>query len=140
LLPILSDSKTNPKGTQVVTIKIYLKGWADGRLYADAVNDPRHELHEAAMKVYRASYREYEPGDEYYLATTYTDADAEDRIHCERAFERFNVGDERVDEIVRTYRAYGYRSLSVGDVVVVNDRAYTCASVGWKLLPTFSSE
>lgn len=124
----------------MVTIRIYLKGWADGRLYADAVNDPRHELHEPAMVVYRASYRAYEPGDEYYLATTYSEPDDEDLAYCERAFERFNVGDERTDPVVSQYRGAGHRSLSVGDVVVIDDRAYTCNSVGWNFLTDFSSE
>jgi hypothetical protein len=122
----------------MVTITIFLKGWADSKLYTNAVNDPRHPQHEAAMKVYNASFRNYKPGDEYYPATTYTDADATDKTHCDRAFERFNIGDERVDTIVATYRAYGYRSLSVGDVVVIDDRAYSCASVGWAPIENFS--
>jgi hypothetical protein len=114
----------------MVTIKIYLKGWADRQLFADAVNDPTHPRHADAMLVYNTSFRPYEIGDEIYLAATYTETDeADDAIHCERAFERFNVGD---DEIARQYRADGHRSLSVGDLVVIENRAYTVASFGWQ--------
>lgn len=45
------------------------------------------------------------------------------------AFEMFNVGD---DGIAKEYRERKLRSLSVGDVVVIDQRAYSCESVGWK--------
>ncbi|WP_433259215.1 hypothetical protein ACQPYK_49490 (plasmid) [Streptosporangium sp. CA-135522] len=49
----------------------------------------------------------------------------------EEAYETFNVGD---DERAQAYRERSNRSLSVGDVVVIGEVAYVCASVGWELL------
>lgn len=113
----------------MVTINIFLKGWADKKLFADAVNDPTHARHADAMPVYYRSFKAYEPGDDLYLAATYDAADGiDDLTHCDQAFERFNVGE---DAIARLYRSHGHRSLSVGDVVVIDDRAYTCGSVRW---------
>lgn len=109
-------------------VTIYLKGWRDGRLYADAVNQPAHKLHDEAMAVHNRSFRSWEPGDVTYLAITYR-AEGTDMEICDRAFETFNVGD---DDLARTYRRLGHRSLSVGDVIAIDDRTYTVASLGFK--------
>lgn len=48
----------------------------------------------------------------------------------ELLFEEFNIGE--TSEVAKAYRAAGLRSLSVGDVVIVGeDLAYLCDSVGW---------
>jgi hypothetical protein len=44
------------------------------------------------------------------------------------AFETFNVGS---DELAAQYRARRLRSLSVGDVVVIDGQAFSCESAGW---------
>jgi hypothetical protein len=49
----------------------------------------------------------------------------------ERLFETFNIN-HPVDYIAH--------SLSVGDVIVLNDIAYACGSVGWKQLDEFKPE
>ena len=55
----------------------------------------------------------------------------------DEAFELFNVGDDPEfraggpDATAVAYRALGLRSLSVGDVVQVDDVAFACASFGW---------
>lgn len=46
-----------------------------------------------------------------------------------RAFDEFNIGD---GELAKRYRARRLRSLSVGDVVMIDGQAYSCESVGWK--------
>lgn len=122
----------------MVTIKIFLKGWRDDRLFSDAVNDASHALHATATKTHGQLWTPYAAGDEIYHAITYTDADADDMVHCERAFENFNVGDPHDNAVVRQYRDAGHRSLSMGDVVVIDGRAYTCAAVGWTLVENFS--
>jgi hypothetical protein len=70
-----------------------------------------------------------------YRTQRHTDEDA-----CEEAFALFNIGDDPgftpggPDPRAVAYRAARYRSLAVGDVVVVNGRAYLCESVGWRRL------
>lgn len=114
-------------------VKVFLKGWRDSELFTQAVNIDSHPLHDAAMKVFRRSFRAYEPGDITYLAIGYVDATDDEPLQvCERAFERFNVGDPRSDEVVSKYRSRGHRSLSVGDVVVVDGQAYGVASLGFQ--------
>jgi hypothetical protein len=116
-----------------VMVKIYLKGWRDSRLYVDAVNDPNHERHAEAWAVRDRSWVEWEADDVTFLAVEYAETDDSDSAICNRAFERFNIGEPERDDVVARYRANGtVRSLSVGDVVVIDDRAYTCASVGWQ--------
>lgn len=53
----------------------------------------------------------------------------------EVVFEQLNIeGPEH--QWARDYRTHGYRSLSVGDVVVVGETAWACAPVGWQRLDT----
>ncbi len=56
----------------------------------------------------------------------------------ELVFEQLNVGGDLVPAAPWTnrYRADRNRSLSVGDVVVLGEVAYGCASSGWEIVPT----
>ncbi|GGM67677.1 hypothetical protein GCM10012275_42840 [Longimycelium tulufanense] len=58
-----------------------------------------------------------------------------DLDRLERIFELFNVGKDpefgTPDRRAVDYRARGNRSLSVGDVVALDDRVYACAATGW---------
>jgi hypothetical protein len=49
----------------------------------------------------------------------------------EEIFELLNVGSE-MNPIVRSYRQAGNRSLSVGDVVVIDNVAFECRAAGWE--------
>lgn len=64
--------------------------------------------------------------------------DQEDLDACERAFRVFNIGHDpdfgTPHPLAIEYRRRRNRSLSVGDVVAVNDRFYHCADVGWVLI------
>lgn len=116
------------------TVRIYLKGWHNSGLYADAINYASHELHVEARDV--RMFMAYEPGDIMHLAFEYPHDDhVEDLILCEEAFRWFNIGDKL--PVVRRYRQAGNRSLSVGDVVVIDDRAYAVAPFGWDRLEDF---
>lgn len=116
----------------MATVKIYLKGWRDGRLYADAVNNPNHPRHAEAWALRDQGWTEWKPGHLTFLAVEYNVAETDDMAICERAFELFNIGDPDTNAVVHRYRSAGNRSLSVGDVVVIDDRAFTCASFGWE--------
>lgn len=48
------------------------------------------------------------------------------------AWQQFNVGDS---ELARAYRARQLRSLSAGDVILLDHRAYACDHVGWRRVP-----
>ena len=56
----------------------------------------------------------------------------------ENAFELFNAPEEFIDpgevKIAKRYRKNGLRSLSVGDVVEVDNIKYICEGVGWRKL------
>lgn len=83
-------------------------------------------------------FREYEPEDTYTLACEYESDFSTPLDILGDAFERFNVGE---DEIAQRYRAEGHRSMSIGDIVVVNvdgEIAFACKSVGWHIVPNFS--
>jgi len=47
----------------------------------------------------------------------------------EWVFTEGNIGE--TSEFATGYRAAGNRSISVGDVVVIDDVSYACASTGW---------
>jgi hypothetical protein len=119
------------------TVTIYLKGWNDSSLYSDAVNDAGHDLHTEAMAVHLRSFQSYQAGDVMREAFTYVDDAPEpaDDVVRERAFRWFNIGE---NVIARRYRDAGNRSLSVGDVVVIDGRAYAVGSFGWNLLDPFN--
>jgi hypothetical protein len=52
----------------------------------------------------------------------------------EHVYEQLNVGGDIVPatEWTTKYRAEGNRSLSVGDVVLLGETAWTCSSFGWQ--------
>ncbi len=73
----------------------------------------------------RWSFDGYEPGHVLHKAIEY---ETDSEYPLDEAFERFNIGE---DALARAYRAGKNRSLSVGDVVVVDGVANTCDSFGW---------
>lgn len=75
------------------------------------------------------SFFGYEPGMELHEAISY---ETGAREPLDDAFEMFNIGN---GDLAREYRAGRNRSLSVGDVVVVDGVAHACASFGWDELP-----
>ncbi|MET8779072.1 hypothetical protein ABZV58_29060 [Nocardia sp. NPDC004654] len=82
----------------------------------------------------------YSPGAQLVLAYRYTMAAAsagEDRMLLERVFAAFNDHPVHPDDQQHAdaWAAKRLRSLSVGDVVAIDDRYYACASVGWTSIP-----
>ena len=74
------------------------------------------------------------------LAYTYrvrADRADTDKILLERVFAAFNDHPEHDDDHPHTRAWYtnGFRSLSVGDVVGLDDRHYACRSSGWTAAP-----
>ena len=68
----------------------------------------------------------------FISAVSYTtDRTDGDYAICEDAFERFNIGNPDRDPVVAEYRGAEHRSLSVGDIVIVDGRPYVCASFGF---------
>ena len=61
-------------------------------------------------------------------------------VYNDVAYEPFIVCDPRYTEVVEDYRAAGNRSLSVGDVVCLEEAAWYCASMGWELAVGFQRE
>jgi hypothetical protein len=70
----------------------------------------------------------YTDGDQCRLVIAYVIALDDDTAILRDAFERFNVG---TDELAASYRAVN-RSLSVGDLVKIEDRLYACEPAGWR--------
>lgn len=59
--------------------------------------------------------------------------EAEGYEACEEAFHIFNAPTEMLEEWQQYIsKAYSGPSLSVGDIVEVNDEEYLCCSLGWK--------
>lgn len=56
----------------------------------------------------------------------------------ESVFEQLNIGGDLIPaaEYTKVYRQNRNRSLSVGDVVVVGETAFSCESAGWKAIST----
>ena len=67
-------------------------------------------------------------------AVTYNEQDYTDEAILENAFEMFNIWDETSSPVVQEYREAGNPSLSVGDIVVINDNWYKCKATGWEEL------
>lgn len=104
--------------------------FADGGKRQAVTEDERHAL--VPVFSYRASVRTA-PATEPRSPRT---AEAGDDLDlCEDAFRDFNGEAVVHDRLAIGYRARRLRSLSVGDVIVIDDgrtvRAYACASVGW---------
>lgn len=60
------------------------------------------------------------------------------RRRLEYVFEQLNIGGDLVEATPWTerYRLEGNRSLSVGDVVVIGETAWSCEHAGWKQVLT----
>lgn len=86
--------------------------------------------------------RGYEESDHIYLAAEYVSQKQTVLGALDEAFDLFNRDLEELAMhplygSVRSYRASQHRSLSVGDVVVVNQVWwYTCEPLGWRLVPS----
>lgn len=134
-------SKT-AQATKKVTVYLNSFPWPDDLSTSfDAIDpkspkfDPKSkEWHDRLFRVSRDGYR---PGDPLKLAIQYEmPAEMTDAAICEDAFHEFNVGSgPRANE----YRNGRNRSLSIGDVVVVNGTAYNCASSGFTLVNGFTA-
>lgn len=72
----------------------------------------------------------YTAGQPLVPVARYT-AEGEPYTLLSAAFDTFNVGETG---IAANYRSAGNRSLSVGDVVQVEDAWYACASYGWDVI------
>jgi hypothetical protein len=80
----------------------------------------------------------YKPGQAVIQVYTYDDTESASHDDArEAAFELFNIGHELVPphRDALAYRAAGYRSLSVGDVVACDSDFYACISLGWQPIP-----
>lgn len=74
----------------------------------------------------------YEDGDLLVHVCDYTSTETDVQRALEQTFMALNIGDEAGDMQAITYRQRKNRSLSVGDVCVVNGQAYKCVTIGWK--------
>lgn len=83
------------------------------------------------------SLRGYDPGHQLVEVAAYL-AKSDGMKVLDDAFQIFNVGDNpsfgTPDPRAVAYRLRGNRSLSVGDVVAVDDRFFTCSHLGWRML------
>ncbi|WP_327097374.1 hypothetical protein OIE68_00360 [Nocardia vinacea] len=82
----------------------------------------------------------YQPDALLALAYAYLmpiDRPTTDEVLLERVFATFNDHPDHDDDHAHTDAWYAkpLRSLSVGDVVALDDRCYACASVGWTPIP-----
>ena len=79
----------------------------------------------------------HQPGTPMTLAYTYRVRADTDGVLLERAFAAFNDFPEHDDDYrhTRAWYANRFRSLSVGDVVGLDDRHYACRSSGWTAVP-----
>jgi len=76
--------------------------------------------------------RGYAPGDPLKLAASWEERNPRDPgVLLEHVFHELNV-DDLTEDWARDYRANRNRSLSMGDVVVFGETAWSCESVGWK--------
>ncbi|MGW6332149.1 hypothetical protein [Nocardia rhamnosiphila] len=87
----------------------------------------------------RVAFTGYQPGAPLVLAYTLTLPTAhtvDDLQALDRVFAIFNghPAYDKDDEHTRAWYDSGLRSLSVGDVIALDDRSYACAAVGWQLL------
>ena len=97
-------------------------------------------LNEAPDGMNFLGYRDNHPlrlAAEYYVPVELVDSGTPHTV-LNQAFEQLNI-DYPTEEWAKQYRQNRNRSLSVGDVVVVGEQAYACASVGWQAV-SLSSE
>jgi hypothetical protein len=106
------------------------------RVYHNINRDAGFGLNAVFTKQGKTFAQTPEERHELVLVFEYDAGPASDRVSYSHqrllvdAFDTFNVGS---DELAAQYRARKLRSLSVGDVVEINDSAYACESVGWEL-------
>lgn len=116
------------------TVEIYLidPPIADTDELNRAITDPAHPMHRQAAMWHRRCFSPvYEPELNYRAVITY-ERSGDTHAVLNHAFETLNIGG---CEIARRYRADGNRSLSVGDLVVVDGEAWLCARFGWEPVP-----
>ncbi|UVS80591.1 hypothetical protein [Actinokineospora sp. UTMC 2448] len=84
------------------------------------------------------AFRGYRPQHEVVEVAAYL-ATRHDGV-LDDAFHMFNVGDDPCfgppDPRAVTYRLRGNRSLSVGDVIALDDEFHSCEPAGWRALTT----
>ncbi|WP_054816794.1 MULTISPECIES: hypothetical protein [Nocardia] len=122
------------------------------RALRDAVSVPHSHPGEVRVRVYlnrdrNALLTGYEPDAPLTLAYTYLlradPATDTDEVLLERVFAAFNDHPEHDEDQIHTDTWYakgmhgvtGLRSLSVGDLVGLDDRHYACESTGWSPVP-----
>ncbi|MET7772053.1 hypothetical protein [Nocardia sp. NPDC005366] len=122
------------------------------RALRDAVSSPALHPGEVRVRIYlntdpTALLTGYRPDAPVTLAYSYllrVDPAADtDAVVLERVFAAFNDHPEHDDDKIHTDTWYangmrgvtGLRSLSVGDLVALDDRHYACQSLGWTRVP-----
>lgn len=70
----------------------------------------------------------YKPEHPMVLVFAYVIPELDPGLAIEEAFHTFNVGE---DDLAQAYRARRLRSLSVGDIVAVDGKFYSCENAGW---------
>ena len=127
---------------RMTTVTVHLKGLTEADIKTifgsrdelnRAIQRDDHPLHSQAWAEYTEPFRAYEPGHTTRETVSYETDLTDPLAVCEDAFRRFNIGDAS-DPVVAEYRGAGNRSLSVGDVVVVDGVAYGCDSAGWSVV------
>ena len=78
----------------------------------------------------------WEPNDTLECVFTFSlDTNKDHMVLLEMIFFEFNVGEGL---LATAYRAKDLRSLSVGDVVIINGVSYECARFGWNKIDVIS--
>ncbi|MEV0688386.1 hypothetical protein AB0I35_31460 [Nocardia sp. NPDC050378] len=105
----------------------------------------RHRAAPVTVTVYLSTHPHsmlhgYRPGDTMVLADRFllhkSEPRAGDDALLERIFDALNDHPHPADaQHSRRWYRRGNRSLSVGDVVAVEDRDYACAAIGWRRVP-----
>ena len=94
------------------------------------------------VKIYHSGFE----GDRDEVVYSYLERKLEvDKEICERAFHMFNAPLDYLEDdedffIGTDYRSKRLRSLSVGDIVEVNDTKWICRPIGWQLLMEYDKE
>jgi len=88
----------------------------------------------ATVSIYHGAFRDENVDKRVFRYAEWGDYAVE--VILDKAFKMFNAPPEALEEdeivIMEQYRKKHLRSLSVGDVVQVEDVKYVCQSFGWK--------
>lgn len=88
----------------------------------------------------RSTIYGHRPGDPYLLADRFLLdrlGDTDDFAVLDRVFAALNDHPHPADvEHTRRWYRHGHRSLSVGDIVTIDQRRYACTPWSWDTLPT----